>query len=117
MSFEFTNDMPIYLQVLEHIKMQIISAEYKPNQKLPSVREMSLIYAVNPNTIQKALGELEEMGLIYTERTNGKYVTNDITLIKNITKQTLSAKIKDFFEDMYKLGLEKQEILDLINKE
>lgn len=117
MSYQFNNDMPIYLQVLEHIKMQIISKEYLPNQKLPSVREMSLIFEVNPNTIQKALAELEDMGLIYTERTNGKFVTNDLTIINNITKQTINNKIKDFFESMEKLGFNKQQILDLINKE
>ena len=116
MSFEFNNDMPIYLQVLEHIKMQIISKEYLPNQKLPSVREMSLIFEVNPNTIQKALAELEDLGLIYTERTNGKFVTNDFEIINQITKQTVNGKIKDFFESMQKLGFNKQQILDLINK-
>lgn len=117
MSYEFSNDMPIYLQVLEHIKMQIIAKEYKSNQKLPSVRELSLIFEVNPNTIQKALAELEDIGLIFTERTNGKFVTDDLKIIKKITEQTVSGKIKDFFESMAKLGFSKQEILDLISKE
>ena len=109
MNYEFSNDMPIYLQVLEHIKRQIINGQYKPKQRLPSVREMSLIFEVNPNTIQKALGELEGIGLIYTERTNGKFVTNDLAIINKITKQTINGKIKDFFESMEKLGFNKQQ--------
>ena len=82
MSFEFLNSTPIYLQIVEHIKTQIISKKYLPNQKIPSVRELSLMFEVNPNTVQKALSSLEDEGLIYTERTNGKYVTNNESLIK-----------------------------------
>ena len=81
MSFEFKSDVPIYLQIIENIKMRIISREYLPSERLPSVRELSLHYEVNPNTVQKALSELENMGLIYTERTNGKFVTEDEAVI------------------------------------
>ena len=87
MSFNFNDELPIYLQIIEHIKMQIISKKYLPNQKLPSVRELSFELEVNPNTVQKALFELENIGLIYTERTNGKFVTDNEQLIEDIKNQ------------------------------
>ena len=93
MSFDFNNDIPIYLQIIEHIKLQIINKTYMPKDKIPSVRELSLIYSVNPNTVQKALGELEDTGLIYTERTNGKFVTDDLKIIEDITNETINNKI------------------------
>ena len=114
MSYNFNNDVPIYLQIIELIKMQIITKEYLPNQKIPSVRELSLIYEVNPNTIQKSLSELEEMGLIYTERTNGKFVTGDDSVIDKAKSDTISNMVEDFCNNMAKLGLCKSEIIKFL---
>ena len=77
----FDNERPIYLQLMEMIKIQIISGKIKPGEKLPSVRDYAHEVKVNPNTVQKALTELERENLIYTERTNGKYVTDNSSLI------------------------------------
>ena len=77
MILEFDNNKPIYLQLVEDIKKSIIKGEYKPGDKLPSVREYALLMKVNPNTMNKALLELENIKLIYTERTTGKYITKD----------------------------------------
>lgn len=115
MGFEFANDTPIYLQIIEHIKMQIISKKYLPNQKLPSVRELSLQFEVNPNTAQKALTELENEGLIYTERTNGKFVTDNSEVIGEITRKTVEKMISDFYCSMEKMGMGKDEILKLLS--
>ena len=115
MSYEFNNEIPIYLQIIEHIKMLIIRKKYLPNEKIPSVRELSLKYGVNPNTIQKALNELENLGLIYTERTNGKFVTNKKDILKKITENTINEKVNDFFNSMEELGLNKKEILKILN--
>ena len=117
MSFDFNNDTPIYLQIIEHIKTMIISKKYLPNQKLPSVRDLSLFFEVNPNTIQKALSELENMGLIYTERTNGKFVTENEKIIEKITNETLRKMIDNFYESMEKIGLDKKQVLDLLKNE
>lgn len=114
MSFDFKNETPIYLQIIELIKMQIITKEYLPNQKLPSVRELSMLYEVNPNTIQKSLGELEDMGLIYTERTNGKFVTNDCEVIERIRKETINAMVDNFYESMAKVGIDKKSIIEIL---
>ena len=86
MNTNFDNNIPIYLQLLEYVKTYIISGQIKSGEKLPSVREFANMFKVNPNTMQKALVELEEQKLIYTERTNGKYVTKDEKII---------AKLKD----------------------
>ena len=115
MSFDFNYDIPIYLQIIEDIKIKIVSKKYLPNQKLLSVREMALEYGVNPNTVQKALIDLESMGLIYTERTNGKYVTCDENLIIRIRHEVINCKVQNFCLDMEDLGFSKKEILDIIN--
>ena len=77
----FNNSVPIYLQIVSEIKKQIVSGKLIPGERIPSVRELALTYKVNPNTMQKALIELEENGLIKTERTNGKFVTEDENII------------------------------------
>lgn len=117
MSYNFNDDTPIYLQIIEHIKMQIISKKYLPKQKLPSVRELSYEYEVNPNTVQKALFELENLGLIFTERTNGKFVTDNVKLIEDIKNQTIQEMIEDFYASMENIGIEKEQVLQILNGE
>ena len=77
----FDNNIPIYIQIVEKLKIQIISGEYAPGERLLSVRDLATSLKVNPNTLQRALQELEDAGLIFTERTNGKFVTSDKALI------------------------------------
>ena len=116
MSFEFKNDIPIYLQIIEYIKQQIINKTYLPQQKIPSVRDLSVFFEVNPNTIQKALTELEEIGLIITERTNGKFITDNIQIIEKIKKETIKQKVNSFYESMKNFGVSKEEVLEILNK-
>ena len=116
MSYNFNDNTPIYLQIIEHIKKQIIARKYLPEQKIPSVRELSFKYQVNPNTVQKALIELEEMGLIFTERTNGKFVIADESLINKVRQQTIQKMIDEFFLTMQDIGIEKEETLQIINE-
>ena len=82
---DFDNNIPIYIQLVDKLKIYIISDKIKVGERLPSVRELAMQLKVNPNTVQRALGELENLKLIYTERTNGKYVTTDKNLINKIT--------------------------------
>ena len=79
MNFIFDNDRPIYIQLVEQLKEYIVSGTFKAGEKLPSVREFAMQIKVNPNTVQKALAEIENQKLIYTERTNGKFVTENKT--------------------------------------
>lgn len=119
MSFNFNNDTPIYLQIAELIKKQIISGIYKVGDKLPSVRELSVNLKANPNTVQKALSDLEDEGLIVTLRTNGKFVTDDESIIMAQKNATIKKAVDGFFTAMRELGLSEKEINQLLvnNKE
>ena len=107
MELTFDNNIPIYIQVLEYIKIYLMSGVFKPGDKLPSVREFATTFKVNPNTMQKALAELESMNLIYTERTNGKYVTNDQKVIDKLKDEYAVTLAKSYFEGMKRIGLGK----------
>ncbi len=114
MSFTFDNNLPIYVQLVEQLKINIISGKIKSGERIPSVRELALKNQVNPNTMQKALGELEALGLIYTERTNGKYVTNDEKLILSFKEEYARKLANDFFSNMESIGFDKGETLEYI---
>ena len=110
MGYDFNNNTPIYLQIIDFVKLQIISKKYKPKDKIPSVRELAMQFEVNPNTVQKALVELEKSGLIYTESTNGKFVTINENLILQVFNETVQQEIDKFYSYMKNLGLSKQEV-------
>lgn len=105
MNYIFDNERPIYIQLVEMIRIHIVSGKYKKGQKLPSVRELALIMKVNPNTMQKALVELENEKLIYTERTNGKYVTEDEKLIEKAKKELAKEKVNNYLNSMKSIGI------------
>lgn len=113
---DFNNEYPIYLQIVTTIKNNIIAGSIKPGAKLLSVREYASLYKVNPNTMQKALQELEDNKIIYTERTNGKYVTKDTKLINDIKKQNIDSKINTFIQEMADMGLTNDEIIKYIKE-
>ena len=101
----FDNDRPIYMQLVEKIRIEIVSGKLQSGERLPSVRELALIAKVNPNTMQKALTELETQGLVYTERTNGKFVTKDQEKIEMLQKELAKQKVEHFLEDMKHIGI------------
>jgi len=111
MKFEFDNNIPIYIQLVEQLKIYIISGNLKPGERLPSVRELALEIKVNPNTMQKALVELEELKLIYTERTNRKYVTNDKELINKIKLEYAKEISNKYFSSMQSIGFNKEDTI------
>ena len=90
--------------------------KYLKNAKLPSVRELALTYAINPNTVQKSLQLLENDGLIVTDRTNGKFVSENADEINLQKNKTIQQEIENFFERMKSFGLDNKEIKELINK-
>lgn len=116
MNFEFDNNIPIYIQLVEQLKIYIISGRIKPGERLPSVRDLALESKVNPNTMQKALVELEEMKLIYTERTNGKFITEDKKLINKYKNQYALELSNKFFTSMESIGFNKKETIDYLKK-
>ncbi len=109
MEYIFNNERPIYLQLVEKLKMQIVSGELKEGERIPSVRELALVARVNPNTMQKALAELESQGLVYTERTNGKFVTKNQALINQTKKELAKEKVQKYLEDMKNIGITYEE--------
>ena len=116
MKFTFDNNLPIYVQLVEQIKIYIISGYFSIGERLPSVRELGSSIKVNPNTIQKALVELEEMKLIYTERTNGRYVTQDKKIIEKLKEEYANSITKKYYDDMKKIGYSNKDILNYIKK-
>lgn len=114
MTWILDSDRPIYVQLVEHIQMQIVSGFYPPGSKLPSVRELATEASVNPNTMQKAFAELERSNLIITQRTNGRNVTEDIDMINKIRQNLATEHLEHFIEKMKELGYEKKEIIELI---
>lgn len=114
MAWILNSDRPIYAQLIERIEMQIVSGQYPPGGKLPSVRELAAEAAVNPNTMQKAFAELERSGLIITQRTNGRIVTEDTEMINNIRQELAKEHLHLFIVKMQELGFTKEQIIAFI---
>lgn len=116
MSYDFSNDKPIFLQIEEILKKQIISGEILPGEKLKSVRELSCEFKVNPNTVQNALKNLENKGLIFTDRTNGKFVSSDNNVILQSKVEQINLLTQTFIKKMKELGLGNTEIIKFIKE-
>ena len=110
MSWIFDNKKPIYLQIMERIKLQIVSHTLEPNQQLPTVREFAAEAGVNPNTIQRALSELEREGFVYSKRTTGRFVTENQELIAQSRRQLSEKELEHFISSMTHFGYEKEEL-------
>ncbi|WP_041139997.1 GntR family transcriptional regulator [Beduini massiliensis] len=117
MKNSFDPNLPIYLQVMDEIKKDVFTHHYLPGHKIASVRELALQYSVNPNTIQKALSELERVGLLHSERTVGRFVTEDLELIDRLRYEISHEKVHTFVSEMKGLGYDRQGIIDAIDEE
>ena len=116
MPWEFDNSKPIYTQIEEEIKKKIISGALKGGDKMQSVRDLAQEAGVNPNTMQKALMEIEKQGLIITERTSGRFVTSDSEKIQRLKDSFFELKIKSLISEFVELGCSKQNLYALIEK-
>lgn len=116
MPWDMDQHRPIYLQLMERISQDIVSGVYSPGDKLPSVRELALDAAVNPNTMQKALSELERSGLVYSKRTSGRFITEDEEMLKELKNNLASRHIREFLEKMRQLGFQEHELLELLEQ-
>ena len=114
MPWNLDSSRPIYLQIIERVQMDIITGRYQPGDKLPSVRDLAQEAAVNPNTMQKALSELERSGLIYSQRTSGRFITEDKELIHQMKKELAAAEVSSFVAHMKQLGITPEEIRQLL---
>jgi len=115
--WSFSNDIPIYSQIVEQIKKQIISGKLKPGDRLSTVRDLANEAGVNPNTIQRALSELERMELVYSQRTSGRFITDNEDLIQRAKSEYAGRKIREFLQSMREIGLSEKEIIKIIESE
>ena len=114
MEWNFRNDQPIYSQLTQRLTEAIVSGIYAPGEKLPSVRELALEAGVNPNTVQRALTELEREGLVFSQRTAGRFVTENENMIVNAKLSIADERVSEFLRSMKTLGCGRQEIISLI---
>jgi len=116
MTWDLSADRPIYAQLIEQITFAIVSGEYRAGEKLKSVRDLAEEAAVNPNTMQKALADLERQGLLYSQRTAGRYITEDTAMLAQVKEKIAMEQIDRFLMQMERLGLSREETLALIVK-
>ena len=117
MEWKFRSDLPIYAQIVEQFRQSIVSGKLSPGQRLESVRDLSMEAGVNPNTMQRALQELEREGLVYTQRTAGRFVSEDAAVIERGKRAMAMEKIREFLSAMNSLGYSREEILSLLSEE
>ena len=115
MTWNFENDRPIYLQIMDELIIKIVSGEYKAGQKIPPVRELAMQIKVNPNTLQRAFSELESLNIIKAQRTSGRFVTDDVSLITDLKNEIALQKTDNFFSEMKQLGFDNENTLKYIN--
>jgi DNA-binding transcriptional regulator YhcF (GntR family) len=115
MRWDLDSERPVYIQLIEQIQAGIISGHFKPGDKLPSVRDLAAEAYVNPNTMQKALSDLERTGLIYANRTSGRFITSDEAMIKKLKEQSAATLVREFIEKMKQHGFEPEETLAFVS--
>ncbi len=116
MQWKIDGSAPIYSQLVEQIKLGIVSGEWIPGQRVPAVRELAVDAGVNPNTMQRALQELERQGLMFSQRTSGRFVTEDTEMIEDAKRTLANRHITAFIRQMQALGYTRQEIVALLEE-
>ena len=114
MSWDLKSDRPIYAQLIEQLELKICSGIYALGSKLPSVRDLAQEASVNPNTMQRALAKLEEDGLLYTNRTSGRFVTEDVKKVQKTKNRLAQEQKQEFLEKMKRLGFDQKDILNIL---
>ena len=114
MIWELKGDRPIYAQLIEQLQLGIVAGVFPAGSRLPAVRDLASEAAVNPNTMQKALSELERSGLLFTQRTAGRFVTEDTALIQRVKEEFAVEQIREFFEKMRRLGFTTEQTVQLV---
>ena len=117
MKWSFANDLPIYTQLIDQIKVGIVTGAFPPGERLPSVRDLATEAGVNPNTMQRALAQLENEGLVYSQRTAGRFVTGDEARIGETKRDLAKRHVALFMEAMRSLAISREETLALLEAE
>ncbi len=112
----YQTDRPIYLQVIDDIRERLLKGELKPGDKLPSVRELALQYQINPNTASRVYREMEALGLCFTRRGTGTFITEDAEITEQIRKETASECLDTFWQKMTAMGYSYEDMLSLLKE-
>ncbi|MGG2066526.1 GntR family transcriptional regulator [Bacillus sp. S14(2024)] len=115
MKIEFSPNIPIYIQVMEYIKKEIVTGHLSPGSKIPSVRELASELQVNPNTIQRTFQELEREGIVVTRRGMGRYVVTEGEKIMELRKGMAKELLHAFINGMNNLGFSEEEMLSILH--
>lgn len=111
MTIEFDNNLPIYMQIMNYIKGEIVTGKLKPGDKILSVRELASELQINPNTVQRTFQELEREEIVETRRGMGRYVTSNENTILTIKKEMAQDVLDRFIRGMEDLGFQGEDIL------
>jgi len=114
---QYDNRLPIYLQVIDKILKRLVRGEIKPGDRLPSSRALAVEYGVNPNTAARIYNEMESMGLCYTERGTGTFMTKDPEVVKKVRKEMAERLTHEFVREMLALGFSVQELKQAVEEE
>ena len=115
MEWDFKNGIPIYTQIIDEMTMRIASGAYAPGDKLPSVRELAMDAGVNPNTMQRAMAEMERRGLVFSERTSGRFVTQDENVLRKLHEDLARTYLSELTEKLQKIGMDRDEIRNVVD--
>jgi DNA-binding transcriptional regulator YhcF (GntR family) len=116
LEWNFKSGIPIYSQIVDEMTMRIASGIYEPGEKLSSVRDLAMDAGVNPNTMQRALAELERRGLVYSERTSGRFVTKEEAVLKSLHEELAKKYFQELAEKLRKIGMSGGEIASAVKK-
>ncbi len=117
MAWSFSSDKPVYLQIADRITKSVLSGDFRAGEQIPTVRQLALEAAVNPNTVQRAFSELEHEGLIISKGTTGRYVTEDVQVIKHCQNKMAEQIVMDFIKNMEQLSISKEQAIAMIKGE
>ena len=116
MAWKFSSDKPVYLQISDIIVKKVLSGEYSTGEQIPSVRQIALEAAVNPNTVQHAFADLENEGLIVSKGTMGRFVTEDEQVVENCKQKMAEQIVLDFSKNMKELSISKEDAIKMIKE-
>lgn len=114
--WSFTNDKPVYVQIIDELMSRIASGVYQPGERIPSVRDLAEEARVNPNTMQRALAEIERSGYIISLRTSGRFITEDSELIAQLSDQRADEVIGSFCGTIRKIGISPEQAIEMIHQ-
>ncbi|WP_048588130.1 GntR family transcriptional regulator [Lactobacillus jensenii] len=112
---EFKDNVPIYIQIEQHLYRLIVQGELPAGQRIPSVRQLAVDLTVNVNTVQRALQEMNNQGILFIKRGEGNFVTEDTALLEKTKKELLTRELDDFVENMHRLGVKNDELIPTLS--